>query len=75
VTGMSGISVNTGKFGPLTDASYVLNPEISYSWKHWRVSLNVENVLNNIYFVYASSDRYIVPGQPREIFFSVKTSF
>jgi len=75
VTGMSGISVNTDKAGPLTDASYVLNPEVSYTWKRWRFALNVENILNNYYFVYASSDRYIIPGQPREIYFTVKKSF
>jgi iron complex outermembrane receptor protein len=75
VSGMSGIPVNTGFNGPFTSASYILNPEITYSMKHWRFSFRVENVLNNNYIVFASSDRYVVPGQPRELYLTAKLSY
>ena len=75
VNGMSGIPINTSFAGPFTPTSYVLTPEISYTWKTWRFAFRVENVLNNLYFVFASSDRYVVPGQPREFYITAKRSF
>lgn len=75
VTGMSGIPIDTGKNPITTKASYVVNPEVTYDWGRWGVSLHVENLLNNQYIEFASSDRYAQPGSNRWVYFSVKRSW
>jgi len=72
VTGMSGIAIDTGINPITTKASYILNPEMAYVWGSWRFSVTTENILNNHYIEFASSDRYAQPGNDRAIYFTVK---
>lgn len=46
---------------------YKLDARAGYSWQQWQLQLSIDNLLNNNYYLSATSTAQIMPGNPRQI--------
>ncbi len=76
IINQSGRSSGTSAATFISSPGYTrVNPSLYFKWRNYSVSLSVQNLLQQKHILALASPIKVVPGEPRKIVFSLKTSF